>query len=298
MTPKVRIINLFTQYHSDKYMYVHIEHNGEGLKTVQRSKHMEREHGNVAMTTQTSSPSEIEILGQEETKLADNKNEKPGSAMSGWSKVKEAHIKFNKQTLIDDKERTEEDPYYKVWMPKEQPKLADLVTALRKKAEEQQDATSVPSTSKLSFRSRQQVVYDRAQATQAILKETTNNILKENSERETDSGQEKPPKITFKEASKLITDTIQKLQMQKKDHSDFSDIVHQYLAKVKAERSSLETASERTSSSGVGTTVEPLNIRKRTIQPKFNTEGGTLGAISIEKWRQFVQKKKSSETMV
>lgn len=136
-----------------------------------------------------------------------------------------------------------------VWLPKKQKtRLSDLVVNLKKEREnrgedenERENVTAKgarklsdsnlslePATPK-SLRSRQQNLFDRLVATRAVLKETTDEILKE------DEDEEKPiGHISLFEASKKVSANIKKQKESAGSDNDFTNVVSQYLQKVRS----------------------------------------------------------------
>ena len=183
----------------------------------------------------------------------------------------------------------EDNSYHQVWRPKKQPRLADLVTSLGNLQEKQKVnrralALHPPvcnTLSNTSLRSRQQMLQDRIQVTQAVL---TDEILSE--ERTT------KPRMSFKEASKRITMNIQKQKQEKKGKMNLSDIVTLYMAKRKAEET-----SKSASSSGVSKAYQTHHGKSR-LHKRHNTRGifdsSKLGAIPVDKWQKLIGDSKTS----
>ena len=192
----------------------------------------------------------------------------------------------------------EGDNYHQVWRPKKQPRLAELVASLGNlRVQERQKQTHgllhppvSPTTSNASLRSRQQMLQDRIQVTQAVL---TEEILSEE--------RAKKPRISFKDASKRIALNLQKQQREKNGCKSLSDVVSLYLAKKKAEEASKVT-SPADGHGPLGRNTVPRSYqthhgksklrRRRSTRGGFDT--GTLGAIPLEKWHKLVWESKTS----
>jgi len=211
-----------------------------------------------------------------------------------------------------------------VWRPKKRPMLSDLVDMLKNRDEEepehtvyeQKEATEskieeeLSSTTPLpprtpkpvksgstftlnrsgSLRTRQQALVNRVIATRAVLKETTDELLKE----EEPETPQKPKHMTLFEASKRVTANIKKQKKAKEGSKDFSDIVSEYLAKTKSEANSLETSGSTTAKDEVpksagyrgrmsmGPAKKHINLQRRE----------TKGAIPISQLREIVREER------
>ena len=152
-----------------------------------------------------------------------------------------------------------EGEMHKVWRPKQRPQLANLVEMLKNQEPERattpaptnvnrnlEEIAQVPSLNgstkhlnntglsptapkSASLQSRQKTLFNRVIATQAVLKETTDELLKE---------EEEVPKkrhMTLLEASKKVTANLKKQKSKEEGTMNFSDIVSQYLQKSKDE---------------------------------------------------------------
>lgn len=188
----------------------------------------------------------------------------------------------------------EEDNHHQVWRPKKQPRLADLVASLGKLQEKnKQDSGAKPSplsptTPTTSLRSRQQMLQDRIQVTQAVL---TDEILNEE--------RAKKPRMSFREASKRITMNLQKQQHEREGCKTLSDVVSLYLAKMRAEGKSAASLDKETTPRGVPRTYQ-THHGKASLQKRRSTRGafntGTLGTIPLDKWHKLVWDSKTSFT--
>ena len=187
----------------------------------------------------------------------------------------------------------EGDNYHQVWRPKKQPRLADLVASLGNLQERQKQSQGAklpplsPTTPTSSLRSRQQMLQDRIQVTQAVL---TDEILSEE--------RAKKPKMSFKEASKRITMNLQKQQREKEGCKNLSDVVSLYLAKMRAEGNAA-SPDKGTKAAPVPRTYQTHHGRaklhkRRSTRGTFN--GGMLGAIPLDKWHKLVWDSKTSFT--
>lgn len=185
----------------------------------------------------------------------------------------------------------EDDSYHQVWRPKKQPRLADLVSSLGKLHERQKQngrALHPPvshTMSNASLRSRQQMLQDRIQVTQAVL---TDEILSEE--------RANKPRISFKEASRRITMNLQKQRKDKSGCKNLSDVVSLYLAKMKTEKDGKDASPDRV------TSQVPKSYQthhgKAKLHKRRSTHGtfdsGKLGAIPLDKWHKLVWDSKTS----
>lgn len=169
---------------------------------------------------------------------------------------------------------------YKVWRPKKKPYLPDLV----KSSKESQQKKSVPavppldhSTSSMSLLVRQQQLQDRVQATQAVLKESTDEIL-------SPSPTTTKPRMSFKEASRRV---IFYQKKQSGGHKSLSDIVTQCQEKIKRERESSQVPQ---------TPKTPISARFPPWHSKrgLTKQSSILGAIPIDKWHELVAENQAS----
>lgn len=161
---------------------------------------------------------------------------------------------------------------HKVWRPKRKPHLPDLV----KSSKESRQRKPVPpldrSTSSIALLVRQQQLLDRVQATQAVLKESNDEILSPSPSR-------KKPHMSFKEASRHI---ISVQRRQSGGHPSLSDIVTQYQEKMKKERESSQ--APRTPKSPIFSPFSPLRFK-----PGLTKQSSILGAIPIDKWHEMME---------
>ena len=206
-----------------------------------------------------------------------------------------------------------------VWRPKKRPQLSDLVAMLKNKDEEEErlkaaerkakeafeeEVTPVPRTPKPtkvgssfvlprsgSLRTRQQALFKRVIATQAVLKESTDELLKDEEEPETPN---KPKHMSLLEASRKVTANIKKQKKTVEGTRDFSDIVSEYLAKTKSEEKSPDPKSGGAAEEGgakgsgykgrmsMGPPRKPIMLQRRE----------TKGAIPISTFREIVREGK------
>lgn len=164
---------------------------------------------------------------------------------------------------------------YKVWRPKRKPHLPDLVKS-SKESRQKKSVPAVPpldrSTSSIALLVRQQQLLDRVQATQAVLKESSDEIL---------SPIHKKPHMSFKEASQRI---ISDQKRQSRGHSSLSDIVTQYQEKVKKERESSQAPQ----------TPKSPRFPLLRFKPGLTKQSSILGAIPIDKWHEMMEENQAS----
>ena len=173
-----------------------------------------------------------------------------------------------------------EDDYHHVWRPKKEPHLPDLVISTKELQERQRKSMAECSTrpllersvSRMSLHFRQQQLMDRVQATQAVLKESPDEILGSSDSTTKKSG------ISFKEASRRI------ISSRRKQNNRLSDVVTQYLTKVERERGAYAALPRdpRTPTSSAGF---PALHAKRELYKRCSTHG-VLGAIRLDEWQR------------
>ena len=199
------------------------------------------------------------------------------------------------QKLTSEHSSGRESNPHQVWRPTKQPRLADLVASLGNLQERQKQSLgakpSLLTTTAPTLRSRQQMLQNRIQVTQAVL---TDEILSEE--------RVKRPRMSFKEASKRITLNLQKQQRERDGCKSLSDVVSLYLAKMKTEGKG--ASPDR--SPGPAKTVHPktyqthhgrarLHKRRSNYGPSNN---GNPGVIPLDKWHKLVWDSKTSFTPV
>lgn len=132
-----------------------------------------------------------------------------------------------------------------------------------------------------SLRTRQKTLFNRVMATQAVLKETQDELLSD----------EKPetakPHISLLEASKKVTANLRK-QKSNEESKNFSDIVSQYLAKPKPEESS--GAETNLESSGKGWSAAAGLMKAHALKRKE-----TKGAIPLTTLREIMREERQKE---
>ena len=172
---------------------------------------------------------------------------------------------------------------YKVWRPKQKPHLSDLVKS-SKESQERQQKKSVPavppldhSVSSISLLVRQQQLLDRVQATQAVLQESSDEIL-------SPSPTTKKPRMSFKEASQRV---ISDQRRKSRGHSSLSDIVTQYQEKIKSEMKLSRVP--QTPKTPISARFPPWHSK-----PGFTKQSSILGAIPIEKWHELMAENQPS----
>ena len=173
-----------------------------------------------------------------------------------------------------------EEKKYKVWRPKRKPHLPDLVKS-SKESHQKKSVPAVPqldhSTSSISLLVRQQQLLDRVQATQAVLKESTNEIL-------SPSPTTKKSRISFKEASQRV---ISDQKRQSSGHNSLSDIVTQYQEKIKRERELSQVP--QTPKTPISARLPPWHSKR-----ELTKQSSILGAIPIDKWQELVAENQAS----
>lgn len=201
-----------------------------------------------------------------------------------------------------------------VWRPKKRPQLANLVEMLKKQDEEgpspakttpkEEDPVKVPRTprpaSKIgtsgglttpkpsSLRSRQQTLFNRVIATQAVLKETTDELLNDDA---LESPPNKPKHISLLNASKKVTANIKKQKLANDGKRDFSDIVSHFLTKSRSEEESKDSESSE-GGAGLG---KGWSLARTSVVPQRNLQikrRDTRGAIPITTLREIVREEK------
>lgn len=187
--------------------------------------------------------------------------------------ISEVPVKKNSST--ESMKASEEDSYHQVWRPKKRPQLSYLATRLtireqQKKSIRDHTTKPPPKLSKVALVLRQQQLLDRVQATQTVLKETTDEL----------SGAKKSS-ISFREASKLIISDQRKKKEHYSGYSSLSDVVTQYLT---AERGKY-----------AGSSPGPqVPMSRQYSAYKGRTAESVLGAISLDKWYKLVEERRAA----
>ena len=246
-----------------------------------------------------------------------------GTTGSGWGKVKMVRIsddpKRPDKLTLRAKRASKPTPFlsegerHMVWRPKKRPELAKLVELL--KETRQEDAPEKPEkpvekspvkpptggpwgalltpSRTPSLRSRQKTLFNRVIATQAVLKETTDELL--NEDKPLEEVTKKPRHITLLDASKKVTASLKKQKSTEENSKNFSDIVSKYLAKSRAESASSEEGSAPASATGLGPTGVSGGwgtVRGASRKPLQRKE--TRGAISLQTLRELVREEKQT----
>lgn len=266
----------------------------------------------------------LEIADEDDNRTASlgGSGEKPqenGGEQSGWNKVKKVRIQKAKRPsklqltknptprLVAVAKQAQsiylrEGESHQVWRPKKQ--LSDVVEKLNKELKEEERQPSpdkakkpplqTPTAGKSSLRSRQKTVFKRALATQAVLKETTDELLNDADEEGSEANK---PKLSLREASKRITANLKKQESQigVAGGANISNVVSQYLAKLRA-----EGGTELLSSGGSDTATSPLvpqpaRRRQGTRRVAFTD---TPGAVELKQWKKIVRNAKTQSTQV
>ena len=260
----------------------------------------------------------LDMVEEEKVTSLEERQENGGEEQSGWNKVKRVRIQKAKRPsklqlggkptpkLVAVMKQAQsiylrEGESHQVWRPKKQ--LSDVVKELNKKELDQERQPSpdkatrqllqTPTVSKSSLRSRQKTVFNRALATQAVLKETTDELLNEADEEE---GEASKPKISLKEASKRITANLKKQESNTGvGSSNISSVVSQYLAKLRA-----EGGTDLLSSGGSDPATSPLipMPTKRRQATKRVAFTDTPGAVELKQWKKLVRNAKTQSTQI
>ena len=169
---------------------------------------------------------------------------------------------------------------YKVWRPKKRPHLPDLVKSSKESHERQQSKPASPldQSASISLLLRQQQLLDRVEATQAVLTESTDEILG------SPGPTTKKSHMSFKDASRRV---ISDQRRQSRGYSRLSDIVTQYQEKLRREKESPQLPQ---------TPKTPLSAR---FPPWHSTRGlykqpSIIGAIPIDEWYELVAENQGS----
>ena len=162
---------------------------------------------------------------------------------------------------------------HQVWKPtfgKKAPQLARVVTEMLK------------SQGKgLELRRRQQTLFHRVQATQAVLREQNEELIST----EENEPQQQKKHISLKEASKRISKNL-KQKKQNESPVHFQDIVSQYLAKMRSE-------NRTTGESATGT---PTDAERHTKGSTKQERSPVTGALPIQKWKALVREQRRQTT--
>ncbi len=178
---------------------------------------------------------------------------------------------------------------HRVWRPKKAPQLANLVGDLLKKEKSRPSfefgmvattpvrpkfsaLTPTAGPSRVDLKSRQKTVFSRVLATQELLRETTDELLKE------EEDEQPKPHLSLLEASKKITANIKKQRSTDQDSkgSDFSSVVRTCLGKMRSGDMSVDDT-------GFGN----AGIRRRPSRRA--SKKGHPGAIPLKKWKHLAR---------
>lgn len=295
-----------------------VRHNGEDKEVSPKTKAM----------WQKMAAKSLDMVEEEENEKTTSlggsgeKMENGGEQqqVSGWNKVKKVRIQKAKRPsklqltknptprLVAVAKQAQsiylrEGESHQVWRPKKQ--LSDVVEKLNKelKQEERQPSpdkakkppAQTPTAGKSSLRSRQKTVFNRALATQAVLKETTDELLNEADEEGSEANK---PKLSLREASKRITANLKKQESHTgtTGGGNISNVVSQYLAKLRA-----EGGTELLSSGGSDTATSPLvpqPVRRRQGTRRVAFTTGTPGAVELKQWKKIVRNAKTQSTQI
>ena len=240
---------------------------------------------------------------------------------SGWNKVKKVRIQKAKRPsklqltknptprLIAVAKQAQsiylrEGESHQVWRPKKQ--LSEKVEKLNQELKEEERQPSpvkakkpplqTPTPGKSSLRSRQKTVFKRALATQAVLKETTDELLNDADEEGTEDTK---PKLSLREASKRITANLKKQESQVgvAGGANISNVVSQYLAKLRAEGGTELLSSGGSTSDAATSPLVPQPTRRRqgTRRVAFTD---TPGAVELKQWKKIVRNAKTQSTQI
>ena len=201
---------------------------------------------------------------------------------------------ISKGYVTQSSKKPTQDSCHKLWLPDKQPKLANLVLALKSsqkqptRPEASTPLQELESQTKSSLKSRQQMLQERIHVTQAVL---PHKVYKATKPKEDHGKPEK--KITFKEASKMVI-------ARQRSNLKVSDDVSEYLAKIKAEgvtdfASSMIKGTNELASTPSSTTADlVLGLRKKyETQLSSGPQSTKCGSIPLHKWREIVTKNKS-----
>lgn len=239
-------------------------------KPLKRQEHISEEE-DVKSGSEHAMPPQAPNL-QNTTAAANSSDIQHTESFSDTNSVNEDRLNVSMESIVS------EDDYHHVWRPKKQPHLPDLVVSSKELQERQRKSMFVSSTkpllersvSKMSLYFRQQQLIDRVQATQAVLKESPDEILG-SPEATKKSG------MSFKEASRRI------ISNQRKRNNRLSDVVTQYLTKMERERGVYAASfkdPQTPTSAGF-----PILRSKRELYKRRSTHG-VLGAIRLEEWQR------------
>ncbi len=296
------------------------EGEGEGERPSEEAeKHSGEEAGSPKTKAiwQKVAARSLDMVENDKTASLEEKQESGGEEQSGWNKVKKVRIQNAKRPsklqlggkptpkLVAVMKQAQsiylrEGESHQVWRPKKQ--LSDDVQKLNKELNQERQPTpdkatrqplQTPTASKSSLRSRQKTVFNRALATQAVLKETTDELLNEADE---EGDEVNKPKISLKEASKRITANLKKQESQAGVGSNnISSVVSQYLAKLRAEGGTDLLSSGGSDAATSPLVPQPTKRRQGTRRVAFIDDPG---AVELKQWKRLVRNAKTQSTQI
>ena len=259
----------------------------------------------------------LEIVDEDDKPQENGGEQQP----SGWNKVKKVRIQKAKRPsklqltknptprLVAVAKQAQsiylrEGESHQVWRPKKQ--LSEKVEKLNKELKEEERQPSpdkakkpplqTPTAGKSSLRSRQKTVFKRALATQAVLKETTDELLNDADE---EGSEDTKPKLSLREASKRISANLKKQESQVGvgGGANISNVVSQYLAKLRAEGGTELLSSGGSTSDAATSPLVPQPTRRRqgTRRVAFID---TPGAVELKQWKKIVRNAKTQSTQI
>ena len=240
-------------------------------KTLRRQEHKSEE--DITSGSEHAMPPQAPNLQNTQTATVSSSLIQHTESFSDTNSANEDRLNVSMESIVS------EDDYHHVWRPKKQPHLPDLVVSSKELQERQRKSMLVCSTrpllersvSKMSLHFRQQQLIDRVQATQAVLKESPDEILGSPDSTTRKSG------ISFKEASRRI------ILNQRKRNNRLSDVVTQYLARMENERGAYAASPQdpqTPTSAGL-----PALHSKRELYKRRSTHG-VLGAVRFDEWQR------------
>ena len=224
---------------------------GEGMSEVKKEGEQRPKGGSASDMENVSTPEAPSLNNITPIAHADEVEN------AGDVSEKKLSVKYSLGDIVET-----DEAYHKVWRPKKPPTPRDTISSMKKFREQQSKYHSAPpllerTLSKTSLLLRQQQLLDRVQATQAVLKDST-----------VGSPGVKRPVISFKEASRRL---ISERKEQVKGHSNLSDIVTQYMAKMRTDTQAAEPQTPYSKKGRLGTALS------------------LPGAIPVEEWHKLAR---------
>ena len=205
-------------------------------------------------------------------------------------KTEDKEIMPVKEGVAQSSKKQTLDRPHRLWLPDKQPHLADLVLAL-KTSQKSKQPTSLKATTPLqelesqaksSIKTRQQMLQERIQVTQAVLPH-------------------KVYKVKPKEDEIIAPERrdARKKFVRQQSNLKVSDDVSEYLTKMKGEgvtdaASSVRRASEIASTPSGATTDRILGLRRKYDTQLSSGKSGKCGSIPLNKWHEIVRKNKAT----